>query len=422
MKTKALARHRHETPTRPFFPASRTSTNQRPFFTRPSLALQPKLTVGPANDKYENEADRVADQVVNSTNQNLSNPTTTSATIPIQRMCADCEEENNVQRKEASIGSEVQRQPFDLHEAEAGTDVDAVTRSAGRELDPSTRSFMESRFKRDFSQVKVHTNSQAAASAKAINAKAYTSGNNIVFAEGQYQPRNQSGRHLLAHELTHTIQQGNQSNASSIQRSCFDGHCEDCAGGWKTLWMTMFFARRANRATMDTLRRRINAAKRILEQCCIRLKFDFNWTLIPNAATVDSASRHRRPAGDANGQFDVPEPLESVGEGQLIANSRGIPLLVVDEIRGGGGGLTILGGRDDRGNDYDLQYTGPSMMIMAVNQPREGLCSQRDSTIAHELWHITGALRHSAAEAGGIADCSSDNVNQTYCNAVRALT
>jgi len=86
-----------------------------------------------------------------------------------------------------------------------------VLRSSGQPLDAGTRSFMEPRFGRDFSAVRVHTDSRAAESARAVNARAYTVGNNIAFAAGRYAPRSQDGMKLLAHELTHTIQQGSGS-------------------------------------------------------------------------------------------------------------------------------------------------------------------------------------------------------------------
>lgn len=82
-----------------------------------------------------------------------------------------------------------------------------VLRSAGEPLDTATRAFMESRFSHDFSQVRVHTGPRAAESSRAVNALAYTVGRDVVFAAGQYAPRTEQGRRLLAHELTHTVQQ-----------------------------------------------------------------------------------------------------------------------------------------------------------------------------------------------------------------------
>lgn len=86
--------------------------------------------------------------------------------------------------------------------------VHEVLHSSGQPLDAATRAFMEPRFGHDFSQVRVHTDSKAAESARAVNALAYTVGRDVVFGEGQYVPVTPIGKRLIAHELTHTIQQG----------------------------------------------------------------------------------------------------------------------------------------------------------------------------------------------------------------------
>jgi hypothetical protein len=86
--------------------------------------------------------------------------------------------------------------------------VHEVLNSSGQPLDAATRGFFAPRFAHDFSQVRVHADSQAAESAHAVNALAYTVGNDIVFAHGRYAPQTSAGKHLLAHELTHTLQQG----------------------------------------------------------------------------------------------------------------------------------------------------------------------------------------------------------------------
>ncbi len=90
-------------------------------------------------------------------------------------------------------------------------------RSPGQPLDSETRAFMEPRFGRDFGQVRVHTDSSAAESAKAIQARAYTLGSDVAFAAGQFSPRTSQGKELLAHELTHTVQQ--RKGAPKIQRA-----------------------------------------------------------------------------------------------------------------------------------------------------------------------------------------------------------
>jgi len=95
--------------------------------------------------------------------------------------------------------------------------VQDVLRSSGRPLDGAVRVFMESRFNHDFSRVRVHADAQAARSAQALGARAYTVGQNIAFGEGQYAPETTAGRQLLAHELTHVVQQGGVS-ATPAQR------------------------------------------------------------------------------------------------------------------------------------------------------------------------------------------------------------
>ena len=90
-----------------------------------------------------------------------------------------------------------------------------VLRSPGQPLDAATRNFMEPRFGHDFSLVRVHTGTQADESARAVSARAYTVGRDIVFAKGQYDPGIEQGRKLLAHELTHTIQQLSTASAAA---------------------------------------------------------------------------------------------------------------------------------------------------------------------------------------------------------------
>jgi hypothetical protein len=89
-----------------------------------------------------------------------------------------------------------------------------VLRSPGKPLDDVTRAMFEPRFGWDFSHVRVHTDARAAESARAVNALAYTVGRNIVFGQGQHSPHTSAGRHLLAHELVHVVQQRGQSISS----------------------------------------------------------------------------------------------------------------------------------------------------------------------------------------------------------------
>ncbi len=185
-------------------------------------ALQAKLRIGKADDAYEREADQVADRVMRMPEPNVQHSVQRSAQ-GIQRMCAGCkDEEDTLQRKEDEEEETLQRKEDEeeeetLQRKEAGSSngpasapaiVHDVLSGSGSPLDASVRSYMEPRFGHDFSQVRVHSGSRAAESASAVNALAYTVGNNVVFNRGAYSPESASGKRLIAHELTHVVQQG----------------------------------------------------------------------------------------------------------------------------------------------------------------------------------------------------------------------
>jgi Domain of unknown function (DUF4157) len=115
--------------------------------------------------------------------------------------CKECEEEGSIQREAAAEQTEHGLSP-------ATSVVRDGLQSQAQSLDPSTRRSMESYFGEDFGHVRLHTNAVAAHSAKQVDALAYTVGRDIVFGSDQYKPQTKVGRRLLAHELTHTIQQG----------------------------------------------------------------------------------------------------------------------------------------------------------------------------------------------------------------------
>lgn len=114
--------------------------------------------------------------------------------------CEDCGRKNELQR--SAIGGA--RSP----ELAPGGVRDLLRSTTGMPLDGAARALMESRFSRDFSRVRVHTGREADASARAVDAEAYTVGQHIVFRDGRYRPSSSDGRGLLAHELAHTVQQG----------------------------------------------------------------------------------------------------------------------------------------------------------------------------------------------------------------------
>ncbi len=155
--------------------------------------LQRKLAIGANNDPLEREADRVADQVLAAS----SRPAINNTPPHIQRSA-----------RQASEGT-----------GTAPDGVDRVLASAGRPLDPVLQQDMGQRFGYDFSRVRVHSDAAAEQSAREVNAKAYTVGNHIVFGAGHNLDGSTNSRLLLAHELTHVLQQtqGNSGAPSMLQ-------------------------------------------------------------------------------------------------------------------------------------------------------------------------------------------------------------
>jgi Domain of unknown function (DUF4157) len=187
-------------------PARELLFQMPPVFRAPSLPIQAKLKVGAVNDPLEQEADRVADQVIRMPAHEVA---AASARPQISRKCDKCEEEEKLQKKEA--GPQVAT-------GEAPTSVHPVLRAPGQPLDAATRAYFEPRFGRDLTQVRVHADAPAAESARDVNAYAYTVGRNMVFDAGRFAPSTSEGRTLLAHELTHVVQQGFGRERGTLQR------------------------------------------------------------------------------------------------------------------------------------------------------------------------------------------------------------
>jgi hypothetical protein len=227
------------------------SQRDRPFFgptgasRRASAAFfQPKLRLGSPGDRFEREADRVADRIVS------------GETAPeVQRMCADCAaEEEQLQRQPLEEEKEeLQRQPLGEDEIEEEQAVQTRLRSdaggssaaadspgrssrlasgltdlrgGGEPLHRAERAFFEPRVGHDLSAVRLHTGPRAAELAASIHARAFTVGHDIVFGAAEYAPAEREGRRLLAHELTHVLQQG--GGPPVARRSvAFDAPTED---------------------------------------------------------------------------------------------------------------------------------------------------------------------------------------------------
>lgn len=246
--------HDEQKSAQPFFSKSADTPLQRkqemPFFQRKGIAI------GQPSDKYEQEADAVASNVVNksaegkpivqqkeisgiqrlATSKEDEKFSTTDARMahdkaiqekPIQRMNdPELEKDKGIQKMEEPDKDENKTSAVQT-KAEGNSNIASpqisskIASSAGKgnAMLPKTQQKMSSSFGTDFSQVRVHNDSEAVSLNKELQAQAFTHGNDIYFNEGKYDPNSDAGKHLLAHELTHVVQQG-----GGIQRKIDDKH------------------------------------------------------------------------------------------------------------------------------------------------------------------------------------------------------
>ena len=205
----------HEMPSaNPFLSLQRTIGNQAVVSLLSSGQIQAQLRISKPGDPFEQEADRVADQVMRMPLDESLSP----APPQIHCKCASCAPGAAPCSKCAGDEEDlpIHRQANGADGSEADNFLSGM--GPGQPLDSATRSFFEPRFGRDFSDVRTHTDSHAAQSARAINARAFALGDDIVFNSAQFNPGSQSGRQLLAHELVHVSQQGNPRAGSILSR------------------------------------------------------------------------------------------------------------------------------------------------------------------------------------------------------------
>jgi hypothetical protein len=188
--------------------------------------LQTELAISRPGDRYEREADHVAEQVMRipePRQQRLEIPEARQEGVPVQiqsparvtptlvQRQANLEEEEEVILQAKMPDGQVPEMTSTV-----ATDVQAVIQSGGQSLPPSVRSMFEYRFGHDLKQVRIHTDRQAAATANTIHARAFTLGNHIVFGPNQYAPGTGIGDRLIAHELTHVLQQNEPNPLVSV--------------------------------------------------------------------------------------------------------------------------------------------------------------------------------------------------------------
>ncbi|MCE7991876.1 MAG: DUF4157 domain-containing protein [Roseivirga sp.] len=193
-----------------------------------SKSIQRKLTIGQPNDKYEQEADQVAERVIGRSAESVSAiPKTalnTGTPGPVQPMPGIQRTDQKkvqkgpfphimgVRQQIARLKPETGKDPVASNDVSNGIQ---RAKGGGSPLPINTRSQMESGIGSDFGEVRIHNDSTAHKLSAKLNAQAFTHGNDIFFNKGKYNPETQTGQHLLAHELTHTVQ---QTGKQAIQR------------------------------------------------------------------------------------------------------------------------------------------------------------------------------------------------------------
>ena len=240
----------HSTPARTASPApvqqkqEKSEGQDATLKTKPPMLFQARLSVGAPDDPYEQEAEKVSSQVMNNYEQvtalqrkldvfglqhsiqPMSIGTSISRKLQrtlfrtsLQKKCDECEKEE----KEA-LHAKSDRIQFSGEEAVVPAQMESMIqnqRGGGQAMDPITQAAMESSFSADFSSVKIHTDSTAVQMSRDLHAHAFTIGNDIFFNEGRYQPHTKAGAGLLAHELTHVVQQGAAVQNKTVSRLPF---------------------------------------------------------------------------------------------------------------------------------------------------------------------------------------------------------
>lgn len=193
--------------------------NRTPPQGKTPKVLQEKLAISTPEDPAEQEADRAAEQVMRMPHEVGSSSAAAQryANTTLQRVCEECMDERSEELEGKAVGSDTE--PIDGHVL---SKIQAV-QGGGSPLPNPSRAFFEQRFGHDFTAVRIHTDSRAAELARNVKARAFTLGQDIVFGLGEYSPESGHGKHMLAHELAHVVQQG-RTQQQQIQRLAVTQH------------------------------------------------------------------------------------------------------------------------------------------------------------------------------------------------------
>lgn len=370
---------------------------------------QAKLTVGPPDDVYEREADRVADQVMRMPapgdgvrrwapgprRGSLQRTCAECRKESVQRMCAECEEER-VQRTCTECEDEMHRQPLEEVEEALESRIRSL-RGGGRALPESARAFFEPRFGHDFGDVRVHSDPASAQLARSVDARAFTVGRDVVFGPGEFTPGTPEGRRLLAHELTHVVQQGAVGGAEKrVQRRVREENVSCRNTGLRNPDLTgpeVVEAIRAADAEAITLARRAE------------LLLDFHLLFTRAGDPIDAEF-------DTILQEELGLSLANAAHHPLIEQQRDRFRRVRETLESGylrymcrGGTVKLVGCQEGPCGD-DFAFTCPGNRLVVLCQAFWDTPDERAATILHEPFHIWFDMARHAPNALRRADAS----------------
>jgi hypothetical protein len=310
--------------------------------------LQAQFSVGPAHDPYEQQADRVADSVMR---------------MP----------EASIETGTEGIGESIQRIPAgDDAGFDPGADFQA-RQDGGQPLSASTRQFMEPRFGADFSHVRVHKDESAQASAAQIQAQAYTVGHHITLGKGT----SESDRRLIAHELTHVMQQG--SAEASAQRAPLSNRIQrdppqaanPCPNGVKTVTVDLVSLRGSSRDAPADL----DFANTVYSTCCVQLQLGTGVSVEPGLSDTWLGGDTAMSRGTTRGAIDPEQTAAYDGATAQFGLTGRIRAFYVESLVGG-----------SRATSF------PANWATGAAAPYEGMVIVTNGgatrTLAHEIGHI----------------------------------
>lgn len=367
-----------------------------PVHARAPVTVQPKLTIGSPGDRYEREADHVADWVMSAADSGRGE-ISTGSTSNVHRNCSSCEGDMGGQEVEQEEEERLQLKAAGTSGNMSSSAESMVSgiRSGGTPLPAGERTFFEGRFRRSFSDVRIHTDARADAASQAIGARAFTLGRHVAFADGEYRPKTEAGRWLMAHELTHTIQQAQDT----VQRlPCRYGSGE---ATHTVNVQPVVIAEDDGSAPTSTCN--FGTVSNIWSRCCINL----------NVQSTQTENESDYKILDFTPNVATAEPSALIAS---YASATTIPVIFHDLLRPSGGGGSKNGGTGGA-------FTRGGRIIFTV----DGVAPE---VVAHEIGHALGSGHSQGTRAdgvdtvmkpsGGYNSSNAQNVSQTICDNARA--